>query len=455
MSERTGAPPGTTHDDRAAVAVAGLLAFVAMFDMNVVNVALPAIGDGFAAGPSSAQWVVLAYAVPAVALLLPAGRWTDRGAVRPVTLVALTVFGLANAAAVLAPTLPVLVALRFVQGAGAAVLMVLMPVLAVAAVGPQRRGRAMAVPATAGPVGGVLGPALGGPLVETAGWRVVFVPAVVLVVVAMLLVGRSRIAGGRIARPDRPGVVDAGLLVVGLGLVGAVTTGAAGRGALPVAVLLVLSGAALGAWAWRPGARTVAAVLWAGRGVAPATAVGLLAVAFAAASYLVAVGLQHCGTGPAVTGLTLLAFPLLMAVAGPVAGRLADRLGPRPVAVAGAALAAAGFGLLATLPALGSWEPADVAWRLAVAGLGTGLYGGPTQLMVLAGAGRDRTATAGAGVQCARALGFAIGPAAAALAWSDDGALLHARPALVLAAVAAAIGALLLIRPTRPTTEEN
>ncbi len=449
-------PVGGVRDDRVAVAVAGLLSFVAMFDMNVVNVALPRIAAGFDADPRSVQWVVLAYAIPAVALLLPAGRWLDRVALRPALLLAVAVFAAANLAAVVAPSLPVLVGLRALQGVGGAVLMVLMPVLAMAAVAPQRRGRAMAVPATAGPVGGVLGPAVGGPLIELAGWRVAFVPAVLVSLAAVVLVRRSRIVAGVLAGPDRAGLVDATLLVAGLGAVCAVATGLL-TGPVAVAVAVVAGVAALVAWGARPGARSVAAALRPG-GTAPTVAVALLAGAFAAASYLVTVGLQAGGSGPAAAGFVLLAFPLGMVVAGPPAGRLADRFSPRAVAVAGVALAAAGFALLAALPDVGSAAPVDVAWRVALAGLGTGLYGGPTQVLVLAGAARDRMATAGAGVQCARALGFALGPAAAALAWNSEGAVavLATRPALTVAAVTAVVAALVLIpHRARTTTEEK
>lgn len=446
-------PAGPVRDDRAAVAVAGLLSFIAMFDMNVVTVALPRIAEGFGADPRTVQWVVLAYAIPAVALLLPAGRWLDRVAVRPALLTAVGVFAAANIAAVVAPSLPVLVGLRALQGAGGAVLMVLMPVLAVAAVAPRRRGRAMAVPATAGPVGGVLGPAVGGPMIELAGWRVAFVPAVLVSLVAVVLVRRSRIPAGVLAGPDRAGLADAALLLAGLGLVCAVATGVL-AGPAVVTAAVVVAVAALTVWAVRPGARSVAAALRP-RGAAPAAAVALLAGAFAAASYLVAVGLQAGGSGPAAAGLALLAFPLGMVVAGPPAGRLADRFSPRAVAVAGVVLAAVGFTLLAALPDGEPWTPVDVAWRVALAGLGTGLYGGPTQVLVLAGAARDRMATAGAGVQCARALGFAVGPAAAALAWNTDGTVLATRPALVVTALTAVVAALLLIgHRDRPTTEE-
>ncbi|OLL70044.1 putative transmembrane efflux protein [Pseudonocardia sp. Ae168_Ps1] len=442
------------RDDRAAVAVAGLLSFVAMFDMNVVTVALPRIAEGFGADPRSVQWVVLAYAIPAVALLLPAGRWLDRVAVRPALLTAVGVFAAANLMAVVAWSLPVLVGLRALQGVGGAVLMVLMPVLAIAAVAPQRRGRAMAVPATAGPIGGVLGPAVGGPMIEMVGWRVAFVPAVLVSLLAVVLVRRSRIPAGRFTGPDGPGLADAALLITGLGLACAVATGVL-TGPAVVATAVAVAVAALATWASRPGARSVAAALLP-RGAAPAVAVALLAGAFAAASYLVAVGVQAGGSGPAAAGLALLAFPLGMVVAGPAAGQLADRYSPRAVAIAGVVLAAVGFALLAVLPDAESWNPVDVAWRVALAGLGTGLYGGPTQVLVLAGAAQDRMATAGAGVQCARALGFAVGPAAAALAWNTEGTVLATRPALIVAALTAAGAALVLIPyRDRPTTEED
>lgn len=272
--------------------------------------------------------------------------------------------------------------------------------------------------------------------------------------VAIGLVHRSRIVAGAFAGPGRASLVDAALLITGLGLVCSVATGFL-AGPVAVTVAVAFAATALAAWAVRPGARSVAAALRPG-GIAPTVAVALLASAFAAAGYLVAVGLQAGGSGPAAAGLTVLAFPLGMVVAGPVAGRLADRFSPRAVAVAGVALAAVGFALLAALPEAGAWVPADVVWRVALAGLGTGLYGGPTQVLVLTGAARDRMATAGAGVQCARALGFAVGPAGAALAWNAEGTVLATRPALIVAALAAVAAALVLILyRARPTTEEN
>ncbi|ANZ20306.1 Major Facilitator Superfamily transporter [Streptomyces noursei ATCC 11455] len=175
-------------------------------------------------------------------------------------------------------------------------------------------------------------------------------------------------------------------------------------------------------------------------------AVLALAAAFAAVHFLLAVHLQRAeGVSASATGLALLAFPAAMAVAGPVGGRLADRYRARPVAVVGAVLVAVGFGLLATA---GSWPPLQVGWRLAVAGLGMGLYGGPAQLMVFDAAGPERTATAGSTVQLARSAGFTLGPAAATALAGLGGT----RTGPALATAAALLAALLLTRrPARRT----
>ncbi|MFD5733327.1 MFS transporter [Streptomyces sioyaensis] len=192
-------------------------------------------------------------------------------------------------------------------------------------------------------------------------------------------------------------------------------------------------------------------------------AAGVLAFAagFAAMHYVVALHLQRDdGVSATTTGLTLLAFPLGMGLAGPLGGRLADLpqalgsarpggtpIGARPVAVTGAALTAAG--LLLLVPLGDGWSPLDVAWRLALAGVGMGLNGGPTQALVISAAPPDRAATVGSTVQFARSLGFALGPALATAAWGLSGPGAGVRAGLALAATAACLAVPLLALPGR------
>ncbi|MGW2650364.1 MFS transporter [Streptomyces sp. NPDC001393] len=455
------------------VAVAGLLSFVAMLDMNIVNVALADIADGLHVSAATAQWAVLGYQLPVVALLLPVGRWLDETGVRSALLVATTGFGVCSALAAAAPWASWLIAARLAQGAFGAVLFVLMPVLALRSVRPELRGRAMSVPATLGPLGAVTGPAAGGLLLDHLGWRAVFLVKIPFCLLALVVAWRAMPRDGGLRLPDRRAVADA--LLVGSGVAAlllALTLASASPGWL---VLVLAAVPPLWWWLRGPGGRPVLGVLRATALVRAHTAVLALAAGFAATHYVVALHLQRDdGVSATTTGLTVLAFPLGMGLAGPVGGRLADlphaRLrrsgrgsqrgstptGARPVAVTGAALTAVGLTLL--IPLGDSWTPLDVAWRLALAGLGMGLNGGPTQALVMGAAPPDRTATVGSSVQLARGLGFTLGPALATAAWGLAGGDSRVTAGLALAATAACLAVPLLAlhgRRSAPTPEKT
>ncbi|WP_234336999.1 MFS transporter [Streptomyces xylophagus] len=421
------------------MALAGVLSFIAMLDMNIVNVALADIADGLHVSAATAQWAVLGYQLPVVALLLPVGRWLDGVGLRAAVLTATAGFGLCSALAAIAPWAAWLIAARLAQGAFGAVLFVLMPVLAIRSVRPESRARAMSVPATLGPLGAVTGPAVGGLLLDHLGWRAVFLVKIPFCVLALAVAWKAMPRdGGGLRAPDRRSMTDALLVAAGVATLLLALTLAADDPAW----LLLAPAAVPPLWRWLrgPGGRPVTGVLRT-TGLFPAHgAVLSLAAGFAAMHYVVALHLQRDdGLSATTTGLTVLAFPLGMGLAGPFGGRLADRWGAWPVAVTGAALTAAG--LLLLVPLGGGWTAADVAWRLALAGIGMGLYGGPTQALVMGAAPPDRTATLGSAMQLARSLGFTLGPALATTAWALAGG---ARAGLALAATAACLAVPLL-----------
>ncbi|MEU6507822.1 MFS transporter [Streptomyces sp. NPDC046942] len=452
-SQQPGHIPVGGEDRWLLVAVAGLLSFVAMLDMNIVNVALTDIADGLHVSAATAQWAVLGYQLPVVALLLPVGRWLDGVGMRSALLVATAGFGLCSALAAVAPWASWLIGARLAQGAFGAVLFVLMPVLALRSVRPELRGRAMSVPATLGPLGAVTGPAVGGLLLDHLGWRAVFLVKIPFCLLALVVAWRAMPRDGGLRPPDRRAAADA--LLVGSGVAAlllALTLASGSPGWLALALVAVPP---LWWWLRGPGGRPVVGALRAARLFRAHTAVLALAAGFAAMHYVVALHLQRDdGVSATTTGLTVLAFPLGMGLAGPVGGRLADlphaRLrsrgatptGARPVAVIGAALTSAG--LLLLVPLGSDWSPVDVAWRLALAGLGMGLNGGPTQALVMGAAPADRTATVGSSVQLARSLGFTLGPALATAAWGLAGGDDGVTAGLTLAAAAACIAVPLL-----------
>ncbi|MFF7459018.1 MFS transporter [Kitasatospora sp. NPDC008115] len=457
QSPAVGAPgssPAGAEDRWSLVFAAGLLAFVAMLDMNVVNLALTDIAKAFDVSPTTAQWAVLGYQLPLVALLLPAGRWLDQVGLRSALLLAVACFALCSVLAAVAPWASWLIAARLAQGAFGAVLFVLMPVLAATSVRPELRGRAMSVPATMGPLGAVTGPVMGGLLLDHVGWRAIFLVKLPICLAAWLIAHRSATRGGkRLRLPDRGSLGDAALIG---SAIAAVLLGLTLAPDAPLWLLLTLpSVPLLLIWLRRPGGRPVATVLRVSRTAPVNGSVLALAAGFAATHFLLAQHLRReSGESATTTALTMLAFPLGMVLAGRFGGRLADRWGARPTALTGAVVTT--IGLLLLVPVSTDWSSPDIAWRLAVAGAGMGLNGGPVQALVMTSAPRDQLATAGSAVQLSRSLGFALGPAlgtAATLYGTTE--IAGVRAGLTVAGLAAAVAVALLTLHHRTTKGGN
>ncbi|MFC3571971.1 MFS transporter [Streptomyces yaanensis] len=146
----------------AALAAAVVGFFVVTLDATIVNVALPTIRDELGGGMTGLQWVVDGYTLMFAALLLSAGALSDRIGARRAFGAGVAVFVAASAACGLAPTLGVLVAARFVQGAGAAIVMPTTLALIREVYGDQgRRARAVAVWAMGGAAAAAAGPLAG------------------------------------------------------------------------------------------------------------------------------------------------------------------------------------------------------------------------------------------------------------------------------------------------------
>ncbi|MBO2463394.1 MFS transporter [Actinomadura violacea] len=417
----------------------GLVVFMATLDTSIVAVALPAIERDFGARTAATQWAVLGYLIPLVALSLPAGRWLDRGGPRAALVLATGGFTLSSLAAGLAPHLAVLVAARVVQGAFAAVLFALIPLVSVRAVRPELAGRASALVMTLGPLGAVSGPALGGPIVQSWGWPWIFyinVPAGLLVI-AIALVSLDR---DRLARPDRTFAGEALLLAAAATALLLALSLAAGRGPgwLLVAVAAV---PALAGW-WRTRASgPLRDLMRVPPAAGPVAAIMLNALVISLVEFLAPFYLQRVlHLSPVATSATVLAMPAAMVAAGPVGGLLGDRWGTARTAAAGTAVTA--LGVLLLVPVGSGLHASGLAWRLAIAGAGTGLFAGPSFAMLMAHAPPGLHGTAGAAQSLARQLGFALGPASATLAWAATGYTMTGMRIAFALATAAGLAAL-------------
>lgn len=431
------------------VAATALVVFMATLDTSVVVVALPAIEADFGVRTAATEWVVLGYLLPLVALTLPAGRLLDRAGPRSTLILAVAGFALASAAAGAAPTLHVLVGARIVQGAFAGVLFALVPMIATRAVRPEYVGRASALVMTLGPIGAVSGPPLGGLITGAWGWPWIFylnVPLGLLVIaVALAQLPPDRLP----ARPGRSFLAETALLTAATAalLIGLSLGAGHGLGWLAPALLAVPP---VLVW-WRGQAGRPFRELMAVPGVpAPVAAVLLNALAISLIEFLAPFFLQReLGLSAAAAGTAVLAFPVGMVAAGPLGGFLGDRWGASRTAFAGVLITTAGALLL--IPLETSWHPADLSWRLAIAGIGTGLFAGPAFTLVMTGAPDALAGTAGAAQSLARQLGFAVGPALATASWAFSGyAPSGMRGGMAVAACAGLLALVILARGSRP-----
>jgi MFS family permease len=320
-----------------AVAAVCFGAFMGQLDASVVTVAFPALQRQFGAGLASVQWVSLTYLLVLTALLVPAGRWSDRAGRKLMYLYGFVAFAASSAACGLAPSLSALIALRVIQAAGAALLQANSVALVVTSVPARTRRTALGVQAAAQAVGLASGPVIGGLLVAAAGWRWVFflnVPVGTLAVVAgVYLLPRTRGLAGP-PGGERPGTDPAGAVL----LAAATTAG--------MLAISALSGLGMPAW-------TAAAFA----AVAALTGTALLRRERRAAAPLLDLRtLTAAGTGPALLG-ALCAYLVLF---GPLV------LFPQVVSAQGGSAESAGL-LLTALPA-GFGLTAAVADRLLPAG---------------------------------------------------------------------------------------
>ena len=171
------------------------------------------------------------------------------------------------------------------------------------------------------------------------------------------------------------------------------------------------------------------------------------------------------GLSPERTGLTLLFFPLAMAITSQVGGRLSDRFHPRLPAAMGAAISLIGVALFLGLNE--TWRPLDVALRGAVVGLGFGFFISPSAVAVMAATPRDHVGVGGALINTWRFLGFALGPTMATIFWSPaltGAASLVSMRTVILVAVVVQVLTLATVvayrvdrgqQEARPTVETN
>ncbi|MFI6511882.1 MFS transporter [Streptosporangium sp. NPDC050855] len=352
------APPARRPPLIRALAALSLSMLLPSLGTGIANVALPAVAVAFGAAFNDVQWVVIAYLLAVMTLIVGAGRLGDLAGRRRVLLGGIAVFTLATLLSGLAPNLPILVAARALQGAGAACMMALTMAVVGETVPANRTGRVMGLLGTMSAVGTALGPGLGGVLITVFGWRAVFLAVVPLGLIALALAfwtlpGSTpavTFAGGRFDG------VGTALLAITLGTYAlAMTIEGNSFGPLTVGLLLA-SGAGLALFVVVE-QRVSSPLLTLSMFRDPVLVAGLTTSALVSTVMMttLVVGPFHLawalGLDSALVGLVMSAGPAVAALTGLPAGRATDRFGSGTVVVAGLAGIIGGAVALSLTPA--------------------------------------------------------------------------------------------------------
>lgn len=394
--------------------VVGVATFMTALDGSVVNTVVPVIQRVFGVEEAAIQWVVMIYLLVVSGLLLSFGRLGDLRGHRSIYLSGFGIFVLGSALCGLAPTLGVLVAARALQALGAAMLAANAPAILTRTFPATQRGQALGVTAMMTYLGLTVGPSLGGWLARAYGWRAVFYINLPVGAVALIL-GRLFIPpDGGAERPEPFDLTGALLFTVGLValLLGLNRGSSWGWGSPRVLGLLGLAGVLLTAFLvverrvaqpmldlslfrrWLFSASAFSAVL---------NYICTYTVIFLLPFYLI----RGRGLDSAQAGLVLTAQPLVMALVAPLSGTLSDRIGSRLPATLGMGVLAAGLFLLARLTP--TTPLPGVMARLAVAGVGLGLFSSPNNSALMGAAPRHRQGIAAGILATARSVGMVLG----------------------------------------------
>ncbi len=390
--------------------------FMIMLDNTVVNVALPSIQRDLHASLSSLEWTVNAYTLTFAVLLVTGGRLGDIFGRRRMFLFGVVVFGLSSVAIGLAPSDATLIAFRAVQGIGAAFMMPATLSIITQAFPPNQRGMAIGTWAGVSALALAIGPVLGGLLTEQVSWRAIFFlnPPIAIGAVAVTLFATRESRDEGVARKvDFPGIaaITVGLTAIVLALVEGNRWHWGSPRIVALLVLAALGLAAFGLIERHSRAPMVDFTFFRSRTFLGANLVAfLISFAMLAMFFFMALYLQNVlHYSPLQTGVRFLPTTILVIIIAPLAGRLADRIGSRPLMTLGLVIVSvaifiqsritvhSGYGLL--LPGF------------ILMGLGMGLVMSPMSTAAMNAVDRSKAGVASGVLSMSRMVGGTFGVA--------------------------------------------
>lgn len=410
------APDAPRADPRRwwALGVLSLVLVVIGMDNLIVNVALPTLVRDLGASGNQLQWIVDAYMLVFAGLLLSMGSLGDRFGRKRALTAGLVVFVAGSVAAAFAGSAEMLIATRALMGVGAALIMPSTLSIITNTFPEHERGRAIGIWAGVAALGIVLGPVVGGWLLDQLWWGSVFLINVPVVAVALLaawpLVPESRDPHATPLDPAGALLSVAALVALVYGIIEAPGNG------WTASLTLGMFGAAtvlLGlfvAWERRSPHPMLNVAFFANpRFSAASVSLALTSFAMLGTLFVLTLHLQFVlGYTPLQAGVRMLPVLTLM-VSAPLSARAVQRLGTKAVVAAGMLVVAAGMWLFSNAAVADGYAP--VGWALAVFGIGTGLALAPATESIMGALPLAKTGVGSAMNDTTRLVGAALGVA--------------------------------------------
>ncbi len=395
---------------------------LATIDGSIVNVALPTLVKFFDTSFATIQWVSLGYLLTLATLTLGVGRVGDIIGKKKIYTSGFSAFTLASVMCAFAPTVQLLIAFRVIQAIGATMVLALGISILTEAFPPTERGKALGYIGTAVSLGVITGPVVGGVLIEGFGWRSIFLVNLPVGVIGTILAIRNvpNVPPAKGQRMDFLGaaILSAGLLCVSLGL----TLGQErGFGDGLIVALLVIALVSFGAFV-KVELAVDSPMLELRLFRSPLLAVSVLSgflvfAALAATFFLLPFYLEDVlGYEVGQVGLLLSAAPLVLGIIAPVSGTLSDRLGVRPLTLAGLFLLTGVYLAFQTLGTTTQW------WQYVLVaiplGAGLGIFQSPNNSAIMGSIPREYSGVGGGLLNLTRLLGQITGIAVLGSLWA-------------------------------------
>ncbi|AIY90616.1 MFS transporter [Geoglobus acetivorans] len=388
---------------RSVLMAVTITSFMTPFTLSSVNVALPLIAFELKASTTEMNWIATSFLISSAIFLIPFGRLADIRGRKSLFITGTAVFSLASLLAAFSSTPGMLIAFRFLQGIGGAMIFSTGIAMLTSAFPQEERGKVLGINTAAVYTGLSAGPFVGGMLTSSFGWKSVFLVTFIAGVFALAVSVRK--IKTEWAEAEGEGFDYGGSLLYGMTIL-FFTLGASERHGQYMLLLSLLSFLAFFVWERRQVYPVVDLKLFTSN--LPFALSNLSALlnysATFALTYLLSVYLQLVrNLDPGRTGAILVAQPIVMALLSPLAGWLSDRIEPRYVASLGMLLNALGLFMFSGITA--NTAVTTLVLYLAIMGTGFALFSSPNTNAVMSSVERRFYGVASATLSTMRVVG--------------------------------------------------